>query len=245
MKKLAKTQRRQFRRGMSRVRGQIADAAPDWARRRVGPLVDTLDMLVIDHGIFRLGYRNLHRISDEAWRASQPAPIDVRDYRRRGIRMIVNLRGVRDCGAYRLEMVACAAAGIALVDLQLKSRAAPEPETIDAVARMLGEIDYPVLFHCKSGADRVGLMSALYVLLRQRRPVGEAMRQLDWRYGHFKAADTGILDAFLAEYATANARAPIGFLDWVDKAYDPEALKLRFHARGWANAVVNTVLRRE
>ena len=32
--------------------------------------------------------------------------------------------------------------------------------------------------HCKSGADRAGLASALWLLHVERRPVAEAMKQL-------------------------------------------------------------------
>ena len=35
------------------------------------------------------------------------------------------------------------------------------------------------------------------------------------------------------------------FFEWVDTVYDPDELKRTFHAKGWANRLVNTVLRRE
>ena len=42
--------------------------------------------------------------------------------------------------------------------------------------------------HCKSGADRAGLMSALYLILNQNVPVDKAKDQLSFKYLHLKHA---------------------------------------------------------
>jgi protein tyrosine/serine phosphatase len=243
--KMAKIQRRQMRRGMRRFRDRVAEASPGWLRRAVGPVVDTIDMLLIDHGIFRVVYRNRHQIAPGAWRSAQPAPHDLRGYAREGIRTIVNLRGARDCGAYRLEVKTCAATGLKLVDFPVKSRATPEPETILAAAQLFRDIEYPILMHCKSGADRAGLMATLYMILKERRPVAEALRQLDWRYGHFKQANTGILDHVFERYLEDHPNGEEPFETWVVTCYDPEDIRRAFRASGWANFIVNRVLARE
>jgi protein tyrosine/serine phosphatase len=243
--KIAKTQRRQLRRGLRRFRDRIAEASPVWLRRTGGPIIDTLDMLLVDHGIFRVLYRNRHEIAPGAWRSAQPAPNDLRRYARDGIRTIVNLRGARDCGAYRLEVKTCRSTGLKLIDFPVKSRATPEPETIFAAARLFGQIEYPMLMHCKSGADRAGLMATLYMILKERQPVAEALRQLDWRYGHFKQANTGILDHVFELYLEDHPEGEAPFETWVATRYDPEAVRRSFRASGWANFIVNRVLRRE
>ena len=48
----------------------------------------------------------------------------------KGIRTIVNLRGVRDCAAYLMEVEACRRHGIALVDYPIRSREPPSKEAI-------------------------------------------------------------------------------------------------------------------
>ena len=35
------------------------------------------------------------------------------------------------------------------------------------------------------------------------------------------------------------------FFEWVETVYDPDELKRTFQSKGWANRLVNTVLRRE
>ena len=37
----------------------------------------------------------------------------------------------------------------------------------------------------------------------------------------------------------------MAFFDWVETVYDPVELKRSFHASGWANRLVDRVLRRE
>lgn len=243
--KIAKQRRRQFRRGYLRMRESLAAMAPAWLSGTVGPAVDYLDMLLIDHGIFRLVYPNRYRVSGRLWRASQPTPGQVKAYAREGIRTIVNLRGERLCGAYRLEQAACARHGVALVDFPVKSRAAPEPERIRQAAELFRSIEYPALIHCKSGADRAGLVSTLYLVLVEDKPVAEALGQLDWRYGHFKSADTGILDRFFESYLEDTRDRPVPFLDWVEREYDPDALKAEFRSKGWLNFLLSRVLGRE
>jgi protein tyrosine/serine phosphatase len=231
--------------GYRRLRQAIEDAAPAWAARSVGGLLDRFDLYVVDHGVFRALYPNRWRIGGEMWRMAQPSPSQIRDAARRGIRTIINLRGPRDCGSYRLQREACAAAGITLIDFSVKSRGAPDPATIFAARDLFAGIEYPALMHCKSGADRAGLMSALYVIWREGRPVAEAAQQLSLRYGHIRSADTGVLDHVFALYERDNARSPIDFATWVAERYDHKEAERTFRAGGWANLLVNRLLRRE
>jgi protein tyrosine/serine phosphatase len=202
-------------------------------------------MLFIDHGIFRLFYLNKHRLGKDAWRAAQPAPHNIRRLARQGVRTIVNLRGERDCGSYYLEQEQCERLGIKLIDFKVRSRQAPTAEQINAAKELFDSVEYPMLMHCKSGADRVGLMSVLYLYLKEAVPLAEAKQQLSLRFGHFSQADTGVLDRVFDSYLEDNARQPIPFLEWVDTVYDPVELKRSFRASGWARRLVDHVLRRE
>jgi protein tyrosine/serine phosphatase len=221
------------------------ERSPQWVRRIFGRLFWYADMLVIDHGIFRLVYVNQHRLSKEAWRSAQPAPHHIRALRRRGLRTIVNLRGERLCGSYWLEQAICERKGIKLVNFMIRSRAAPTREQIKGARDLFERVEYPMLMHCKSGADRVGMMSALYKIFRGGAPVAEARRELSLRYGHIRQADTGVLDRFFEKYLEDNKRQPMPFLEWVDTVYDADALKAEFHASGWARRLVDEVLKRE
>lgn len=224
---------------------RLAGRLPKPIRSTLEIPVSYADMLFIDHGIFRLAYLNLHRISPIALRSAQPAPHDIKRLAKAGIRTIVNLRGARDCGGYRLERKACAAEGVALIDFTLGSRAAPTKAQIHGAAKLFERIAYPVLMHCKSGADRAGLMAVLYLHLKEHVPLREAVHQLSWRFGHFRHADTGILDALFDTYMSFDEKTPMPFLQWVDEHYDPIALKQAFRPSGLVSLLVGGVLRRE
>jgi protein tyrosine/serine phosphatase len=223
----------------------LIDRTPLWVRRTFGPVFWYVDMLLIDHGILRLIYVNRHRVGDRAWRSAQPAPRHIRALKRKGLRTIINLRGERLCGSYWLEQAVCERKGITLVNFQIRSRAAPTPDEIKAARDLFQHIEYPMLMHCKSGADRVGLMSALYRYFQEGVPLAEARRGLALRYGHFRQADTGILDRFFEKYLEDNARQPMPFLEWVDTVYDPDELKRTFRSSSWARRLVDQVLKRE
>lgn len=234
-------------RWIGRVTDAVAALSPLWLRRRLEPLFDHLDMIFIDHGIFRLFYINGHRISDTAWRSAQPWPHQIRRFaRRQGIRTIVNLRGVRDCGSFRLEARACEKAGIVLNnELALYSRSAPSRATILGFADFFRSLDYPILVHCKSGADRAGLAGVLYLHLVEDVPIDEALSQLSLRYGHVRQASTGVLDYVFQRYLDYRKDHDATFLEWVETVYDPDALTASFKSGHWANVLVDRVLRRE
>lgn len=243
--KFTKPLNKAIKRSARGARRSLAEVSPGWLRRAAAPVADYVELQLIDHGIFREFYLNRHRLSGEAFRAAQPAPRHIRQLARMGIKTIVNLRDERDCGSFRLERQACERAGITLVNFGVKSRGAPLKDRIHGAKALFSAIQYPMLMHCKSGADRAGLMSVLFHIFRLGEPVDVALKQLDWRFGHFKQADTGVLDYFFTSYLAANARSPIDFLDWVDTVYDPDTLKAEFQSKKFANVLVNWVLRRE
>jgi len=242
---LVKQAKRSWRRMARRCREAMVRHSPDWVRRSFGPPATYLDMLLVDHGIFRLFYANCHRISDQAWRSAQPAPHHLHRFARAGIRTIVNLRGERQCGSYWLEQRTCDRLGLKLVNFQMRSRAAPTYAELMGAKQLFEEVEYPMLMHCKSGADRAGIMSVLYRYLHEGVPLDEAKTELSLKYGHIRQADTGILDYFFEKYIADNAVRPMPFFEWARTVYDPDELKRTFHAKGWANRLVDSVLQRE
>ena len=202
-------------------------------------------MMLKDHQILRLAYTNRHQIAPRMWRSNQPDPRQLRCIKDLGIQTVINLRGSRDCGSYILESEACELLGLTLVNFPINSRAAPAKDKLHKMAELFYKLDYPALMHCKSGADRVGLMSVLYLFMHEGFSFTEARRQLHWRYGHFRLAKTGILDYFLDSYATYANHTAIPFLRWVDDVYDPDSLTRNFHAQWWWSLLEDKILRRE
>ena len=205
---------------------------------------DWMELMAKDHGVLRLWWHNMHQVDRDMWRSNQPTPRRIKQAAKLGIKTVINLRGPRSDGGWRLEAEACARHGLQLVDFTVRSRAAPDKQMLHDTKALFDKIDSPALLHCKSGADRAGLMSALYLLMQKNRPVSEAAQQLSFRYLHVKQAKTGLLDAFLAAYAPYQSEGK-SFFDWIDQIYDPNKLQAEFLSSSWADRLVVQILKRE
>ncbi len=203
-----------------------------------------LDMLFIDHGLFRYFYANRFRVSAQVVRQNHPPPLMIARAARRGVRTVINLRGDTGFGSDLLSREACRRHGLTLVDFKVYSRKAPDRELILGAKKLFEQAEYPILLHCKSGADRAGLMAALYLILHEGRSVAEAKKQLHWLYGHIRLTKTGIMDYFFETYEAANAKQPITFLDWVQNEYDAEALGKSFKVNRWG-ILLDRIMNRE
>jgi protein tyrosine/serine phosphatase len=206
-----------------------------------------LHYLVQDHAYLRLGFQNAHWISPELVRTNQPWPFQLKAWRDRGIRTVLNLRGSgHQAGFYDLEKDACERLGLTLVDFPLSSRDVPSVERVEGIKAIFETMAYPALMHCKSGADRAGIAAVLYAHFRLGQPLREAVRQLDFRYLHVRAGKTGVLDYIFERYFAEGEPAGLDFLGWVrSPAYDPKRIKADFHAAWWGTLVTEKLLRRE
>ncbi|MEM9810086.1 MAG: sulfur transferase domain-containing protein [Pseudomonadota bacterium] len=207
-----------------------------------------------DHGFIRKLHQNTHKLPGDMIRTGQPSPGDIRRWANEGVKTVINLRGlrnnVRQPGYWHLEREACRENGITMIDHRAYSRAAPKPDFILDLDRMFQSIAYPALMHCKSGADRAGLASFLYLFLRCEQPLEDAFRQLSWRYGHVQSGKTGVLDHFVKTYAAAAAKAGVQpsrehFLNWAGKDYDPSDVQDSFRSSAAGSFLTEQILRRE
>lgn len=207
---------------------------------------DWYELMIKDHGVLRIRWHNLHQIDEMMWRSNQPTPARLAAAKQLGIRTIINLRGPRNDGGWRLEAEACAKLGLKLVDFTARSRAMPDKQMLYDARDLFVAIEGggPALLHCKSGADRAGIMAALYLLIHRGQPAAKALEQLAWRYLHVKQAKTGLLDVFLAAYIPYEAQG-MAFFDWVETIYDPEKLQADFMSKGWANLLIDDILHRQ
>ena len=203
------------------------------------------DSLFVDHAVFRTVWSNWAAVVPGVlYRSNHPTPARLAQaMRRHHIRTLINLRGPRKCGSDALSREAAARLDLIHIDAPLESRGAPHRDRILRLAEIFRTMQTPALLHCKSGADRAGLASGLYIMLNGGRSE-EALRQLSWRYGHFNRSRTGILDAFFLRYAE-QGEGRIGFLDWVRDEYDEPGLKRDFVAHGLSSFITDRILRRE
>ncbi|QCE35222.1 protein tyrosine phosphatase [Acetobacteraceae bacterium] len=180
-----------------------------------------------DHAILRIFWKNLSPIiPQKVWRSNHPTPRRFkRLVKQLHLKSIINLRGHRpECGSDRLGREICKNIAIPYENMAFESRNFPQKERILKFYHFWKTLPKPMLIHCKSGADRAGLASAL-ILLFEGYTVQEAQKQLHWRFFHFSRSRTGVLDLFLKLYERTGEKKNISFLDWVQKDYDDVTLR--------------------
>lgn len=206
-----------------------------------------LNMLFVDHSLFRFVYNTRLAVSPELHRCGHPMPYQLRAAQRAGIKAVLSLRGNEaHIGSNQLEWDACKRIGLPLTHFPLGSRNAPSREELLMLIELLDTQPKPLLVHCKSGADRAGMASTIHLLLRGES-FDTAMRQLAfWRHGHIRQAKTGALDHFLETWRDWQLAHPDAtFRDWARDHYDQKAVTDSFHSSFWANQIVDRILRRE
>ena len=204
------------------------------------------EMMILDHGFLRLIYHNFHKIDKNLYRSNMPTPLRIKKYKALGIKTIINLRGAKKDGGWFLENDACKKHGLRLINLVARSRGAPEKDMIKKANKVFKSIQYPALIHCKSGADRAGIVAALYKILHCQQEPQIAKKQLSLKYLHVKWAKTGILDKFINEYERyfLKNKNP-DFLTWVNNHYDPSKLEKDFKENKLMDKIVFKIFRRE
>jgi protein tyrosine/serine phosphatase len=209
-------------------------------------------LMLGDHGFLRTVYDNTHEVAPgKMWRTYQPSPAHLARWAAKGVKTVINLRGDNPSGFLFLEEEACKRLGLTLVNFRAYSRDAPSKEILHGARKLFSEIDYPAIMHCKSGADRAGLMAALYLFFHEGVALDQALDQLSFKYGHVKAGKTGIIDAAFDQYIAHAKENDVslasvdGFFDWVKRDYDPAAVKAEFRSKSWGDLLTEVILRRE
>ena len=143
---------------------------------------------------------NFHPVTHgEAYRSAQLDRDELERYIGEfGIRSVINLRG---CNAgetwYQEEIQACRTMRVRHFDLELSAQKAPLPREVQLLVHIFDTAPRPVLIHCQGGADRSGLVAALWKIVVDDVPKSVARNQLSLRYGHLPVGPARVLDYFL------------------------------------------------
>lgn len=185
----------------------------------------------LDHGILRTFWHNFEKIAPGVYRSNHPDHKRFKAYADLGVKSVLNLRGVAKQPHYLFEEESCAKLGLELITVHFSARQAPRRDRLLELIEVFKTIPRPFLIHCKSGADRTGLVAGLYLMLHEGKSVDAARAQLSFRYLHIRRSSTGILDHFFDVYAERNAQSPIDIAAWIRDEYDADALTESFAAK--------------
>ena len=125
------------------------------------------------------GVSNLHRISPMLYRSEQPTALGMKNLEKLGIRTVINLRAFNDDDD-EVKGTALRTEHVKILTWRIDDKHVIE------VMRMLRQTENaPFLIHCQHGADRTGVMSAMYRVLEQGWTPEDALNELiDGGYGY-------------------------------------------------------------
>lgn len=204
--------------------------------------------MLVEHNLTNLFRFNFHRISEEAFRSSQPTMWQLRRVaRKHGIKTIINLKGANEDSAYwAFEREQCQKLGVRLVDVKIASRVFPSHERLQRAHDVFASVEYPIWIHCKAGIDRTGIYATLYQHWRLGVPIERTDQLRLWPYGHIKRSRAGKADYFFEQYARFRREHPeVGLLEWSRVHADRERMEREFRAGGLASFLNDRLLRRE
>ena len=175
-------------------------------KRRYKIALATLVLLLLVFAGYQLYINeqgNFHPITEgEAYRSGQLDPDEFEYYiKKYNIRSIVNLRGENPTKPwYQEEIKFCDEHDIRHYDISLSSDKAPNQEDIRKLMEIFRTAPRPVLIHCLAGADRSGLVAAMWKVVVDKEPKEEAKKQLSLFFGHLPIGKTAVMDNFFQQW---------------------------------------------
>lgn len=186
---------------------------------------------IFDHAFLRVFWTNFWPVAPGVYRSNQPTHARFQRMKDMGIKTVINLRGTDRRAHYLFEEESCRKLGLTLVNCKLHARRARPAVQFLEIIDALRTTEKPLVFHCKSGADRAGIVAAMYKLVFEGASVAEARKQLGLKYLHLKFTRTGVQDYILDVYEARQTQGSIGFEDWLKTEYDHDAMNEAYFAR--------------
>lgn len=118
------------------------------------------------------GAENFYRISPGLYRSAQPSAEAFSSCEKLGIKTVIDLRTSQIDRRYIRG-----GSGLKLIGVPMKAGKIGDDEVI-TVMRLIKNEPGPILIHCLHGADRTGMMSAMYRLVFENWTKEEALDEL-------------------------------------------------------------------
>ena len=127
------------------------------------------------------GLPNFHQVSGHLYRGGQPGPGGLRELARLGVKTVINLRDEDEHA--RAEGEAARAEGLRYYNVPLGQHGRPSDADLERVLRIIDSPgEQPVFVHCHRGADRTGLVVAVYRMTHDGWTAARAQEEAN-RYG--------------------------------------------------------------
>lgn len=118
------------------------------------------------------GVPNLHQITPTLYRSEQPSELGFRNLEKLGIRTVINLR------AFNSDDDEVRGTQLRTERVRILTWNIDDDHVVDVMRMLKQPENGPFLIHCQHGADRTGLMSAMYRMLEQNWTAEDALAEL-------------------------------------------------------------------
>ncbi len=125
------------------------------------------------------GVGNLHKVNENLYRSEQPTGEGMKNLKEKiGIKTVINLR------AFHSDADEVRGTGLLNEELSVKTWHIENEDVVRVLKLIRNKENGPFLIHCQHGADRTGLMSAMYRIVEQGWTKEEAIKEMvDGGYG--------------------------------------------------------------
>ena len=120
----------------------------------------------------RPGLPNLHIVTTNLYRGAQPTVRGMKELKTMGVKTVINLR------SFHSDDDEARGLGLKLQRLHMKPWHSEEEDVIVFLKAVADTNNYPIFVHCQRGADRTGLVCAMYRVVCEGWTKPEAIQEL-------------------------------------------------------------------
>jgi len=106
------------------------------------------------------GILNFGKVSERLYRGAQPNALGLKNLKKLGVKLIVNLRMPGD--GWKEEAAEAMANGILYTNFPMSGASRPKDEEVRQILALFESFSGPIFVHCRRGCDRTGTIVACY-----------------------------------------------------------------------------------
>jgi protein tyrosine/serine phosphatase len=118
------------------------------------------------------GAANLYRVTDYLYRSEQPTEEGMKNLEKLGIKTIINLR------PFYSDSAEIKGTGLRVEELSVKPWHIEDEDVVRVLRIIHNRENGPFLIHCSLGADRVGVMIAMFRVVEQGWSKEDAIQEM-------------------------------------------------------------------
>ena len=193
-----------------------------------------------EHNFINLFWTNFHKVDEGVYRSAQLTPWKLKKLiKKYNIKTIINLRGNNKNYLYKKEKEICEKMRVKYIPFQISSRNLPKDYEIKELIEIFKNEKKPILFHCKAGADRTGMVATMYHIINGKSKKEAIKKELKLRYGYLSLSKAGRIKKMFELYDENEC-----FFSWFKKNQN-FLEKVTFKANPFVDFIFEKLLKRE